>query len=147
MTFINTISQTSLFGIACLVLIRTQQSLLIVVGFPMARKKSLAQCWHSKMCIAKNQYNPALKRDCAKARSPLAPRWAPLKIQVSDETTSHSTWLPKDGSLVAGYKPDKARAKIATRHMAYMEGVIFCLGEVLALQGCEQHSMATIVDF
>jgi hypothetical protein len=42
----------------------------------------------------------------------------PLKIQISDETTSHSTRPPKNGSQVAGYKPGKARA--TNRSAAYV---------------------------
>jgi hypothetical protein len=34
-----------------------------------------------------------------------------LKIQFSDELTSHVTSLPKD-DLMAGYKPDKVRASL-----------------------------------
>jgi hypothetical protein len=41
----------------------------------------------------------------------------PLKIQISDETPSHSTRPPKNGSQVSGYKPNKARKKIAAPHI------------------------------
>jgi hypothetical protein len=57
----NTISQISRYGIAYLVHTRTQPNSPISVVFRQALKKSLVQCWYSKMYIVKNPYNPALK--------------------------------------------------------------------------------------
>jgi hypothetical protein len=38
---------------------------------------------------------------------------------------SHSTRQPKDGCQAAGYKPDKARAKIATPHIVWYARIGF----------------------